>query len=145
MARKLFILTVDDIEDSVQIAKYIIRTYPHIKILARARDRHHVYRLRDVGVEHIWRETYLSALGISYEALINLGIDPKKAYDDIEIFRDYDEALLRRQQTIYQDEKQLMETNRAAMVELESLFDSDMMVSKTKMDVNLKHGLDKQH
>ena len=142
---KLFILTVDDIEDSIQVAKYIKRVYPHIKILARARDRQHVYRLREVGVEHIWRETYLSALGMSYDALVSLGIDPKKAYDDIEIFRDYDEALLRRQQTIYTDEQQLIEINRAAMVELESLFDSDMLAAKSKMDVNLKHGLDKQH
>lgn len=142
---KLFILTLDDIEDSIQVAKYVKRTYPHIRILARARDRQHVYRLREAGVEHLWRETYLSALGMSYDALVNLGIDPKKAYDDIEIFRDYDEALLRRQQTIYTDEKQLMETNRAAMVELESLFDSDMLATKGRMDVNLKHGLDKQH
>ena len=142
---KLFILTLDDIEDSIQVAKYIKRTYPHIRILARARDRQHVYRLREAGVEHIWRETYLSALGMSYDALVNLGIDPKKAYDDIEIFRDYDEALLRRQQTIYTDEKQLMETDRAAMVELESLFDSDMLATQGRMDVNLKHGLDKQH
>ncbi|RYZ85363.1 MAG: glutathione-regulated potassium-efflux system protein KefB, partial [Moraxellaceae bacterium] len=142
---KLFILTLDDIDDSIQVAKYIKRVYPHIKILARARDRQHVYRLREVGVEHIWRETYLSALGMSYDALVSLGIDPKKAYDDIEIFRDYDEALLRRQQTIYTDEKQLIEINRAAMVELESLFDSDMMAVKGKMDVNLKRGLDEQH
>jgi hypothetical protein len=31
------------------------------------------------------------------------------------------------------------------MVELESLFDSDMMAVKGKMDVNLKRGLDEQH
>ena len=55
----LFILTLDDIEDSIQVAKYIKRTYPHIRILARARDRQHVYRLREAGVEHIWRESYL--------------------------------------------------------------------------------------
>lgn len=147
---KLFILALDQVDDAIQLAKYVKRTYPHIKILARARDRQHVYRLREAGVEHIWRETYLSALGMSYEALISLGIAPKQAYDDIEIFRNYDEALLRRQQTIYTDEKQLMETNRAAMVELESLFDSDMQAAKSKMDVNLSHslgnhGLDEPH
>lgn len=96
------------------------------------------------GVD-IWRETYLSALGMSYDALVSLGIEPKKAYDDIEIFRDYDESLLRRQQTIYTDEQQLIEINRVTMVELESLFDSDMLAAKSKMDVNLKHGLDEQH
>lgn len=156
----LLVLSMDDVEDCIQVAKYIKRAYPDLKILARARDRQHVYRLREAGVEHIWRETYLSALGMSYEALVSLGIEPKKAYDDIEIFRDYDESLLRRQQTIYMDEQQLIESNRAAMVELESLFDSDMLTAQRKMDmnhrnvaghdvpghdVNMRHGLDDQH
>lgn len=142
---KLFVMAMDDMEESISVAKYIMRTYPHVKILARARDRQHVYRLRDIGVEHIWRETYLSALGMSYEALIHLGIDKQAAYQNIETFRDYDEELLRRQQTIYTDEQQLIEMSRSAFSELESLFDSDMQSGQRKMDVNLKRGLDDEH
>lgn len=142
---KLFVMAMDDMEESISVAKYIMRTYPHVKILARARDRQHVYRLRDIGVEHIWRETYLSALGMSYEALIHLGIDKQAAYQNIETFRDYDEELLRRQQTIYTDEQQLIEISRSAFSELESLFDSDMQSGQRKMDVNLKRGLDDEH
>lgn len=142
---KLFVMAMDDMEESISVAKYIMRTYPHVKILARARDRQHVYRLRDIGVEHIWRETYLSALGMSYEALIQLGIDKQAAYQNIETFRDYDEELLRRQQTIYTDEQQLIEMSRSAFSELESLFDSDMQSGQRKMDVNLKRGLDDEH
>lgn len=142
---KLFVLSTDEVEESIQVARYIRRTYPSVKILARARDRQHVYRLREVGVQHIWRETYLSALGMSYEALVSLGIDSKKAFDDIEIFRDHDEALLRKQQTIYNDEQQLIELSRAAMVELESLFESDLHSAQHKMDVNLTRNLDDQH
>jgi glutathione-regulated potassium-efflux system protein KefB len=142
---KLFVMAMDDMEESISVAKYIMRTYPHVKILARARDRQHVYRLRDIGVEHIWRETYLSALGMSYEALIHLGIDKQAAYQNIETFRDYDEELLRRQQTIYTDEQQLIEMSRSAFSELESLFDSDMQSGQRKMDVNLKRSLDDEH
>ncbi len=131
---RLLVLSMDEVEDCTKVAKYIKRTYPHIKILARARDRQHVYRLREAGVEHVWRETYLSALGISYEALISLGIDSKNAFNGIELFREHDETLLRRQQTIYKDEQQLIESSRAAMVELESLFDSDMRTAR-KMDI----------
>lgn len=141
---KLFVLAMDNLEESINTAKYIRRVYPHIKILARARDRQHVYRLRDIGVEHIWRETYLSALGMSYEALTSMGIDQQTAYKDIEIFRDYDDDLLRRQQTIYDDEQQLIESTRSSMLELESLFDSDMYTGQRKMDVNLKRKLDNE-
>lgn len=142
---KLFVLAMDEVEESISVAKYILRAYPHVKILARARDRQHVYRLRDIGVEHIWRETYLSSLGMSYEALVSMGIDKQVAYNDIEVFRDYDEELMRRQQTIYTDEQQMIESNRAAISELESLFDSDMQSGQRKMDVNLNHGLNKEH
>lgn len=139
---KLFVLAMDNLDESIHTAKYIRRVYPHIKILARARDRQHVYRLREIGVEHIWRETYLSALGMSYEALTSMGIDKQTAYKDIEIFRDYDEDLLRRQQTVYNDEQQLIDTTRSSLLELESLFDSDMYTGQRKMDVNLKRKLD---
>ena len=146
---RLLVLSMDEVEDCTQVAKYIKRAYPHIKILARARDRQHVYRLREAGVEHIWRETYLSALGMSYEALVSLGIDNKKAFDGIELFREHDESLLRRQQTIYKDEQQLIESSRAAMVELESLFDSDMRTARKmdmeSRDMNIQHGPESKH
>lgn len=72
------------------------------------RDRHHVHLLRDLGVEHIWRETYLSSLGMAYRALRELGISDEQAYNNIEIFRDYDEKLLIQQQSIYTDEQKVL-------------------------------------
>lgn len=135
---KLFILSTDEVDESIEVARYIRRTYPEVKILARARDRQHVYRLREVGVQHVWRETYLSALGMSHDALVSLGIDSRQAYEDIEVFRKHDESLLRRQQSIYTDEQQLIELSRTAMMELESLFESDLQNGPNPVKVNLK-------
>jgi voltage-gated potassium channel Kch len=66
---KIFILAIDDVEDSLNVARHITLNYPNITLLARARDRHHVHLLRDLGVHYIWRETYLSSLGMAYRAL----------------------------------------------------------------------------
>lgn len=126
----LFILTLDDVDRSVRTAEYVRREYPHVKILARARDRQHVYRLREVGVEAIWRETYLCALGIAEQSLKGMGIDDGDAAQSIKVFREHDERLLRRQQAIYDDESLLIESARAAAQELEGLFDSDQRAKR---------------
>ena len=126
----LFILTLDDVDRSVRTAEYVRREYPHVKILARARDRQHVYRLREVGVDAIWRETYLCALGIAEQSLKGMGIDDDDAAQSIKVFREHDERLLRRQQAIYDDESLLIESARAAAQELEGLFDSDQRAKR---------------
>ncbi|EZJ01808.1 proton antiporter-2 family protein [Acinetobacter baumannii 26016_9] len=138
---KVFILAIDDVEDSMNVARHLRLNYPNLKLLAPARDPHHVHLLRDLGVEHIWRETYLSSLGMAYRALRELGISDEQAYNNIEIFRDYDEKLLIQQQSIYTDEQKVFETHRNALAELEHLFESDAQQATSKHDVNLKRHL----
>lgn len=135
---KIFVLAIDDVEDSIRTARHICLHYPHIKLLVRARDRHHVHLLKDIGVVHIWRETYLSALGIAYRALRELGINETEAYQHIELFRDYDEQLLAEQQNVYQDEQKFFESHRNALAELEHLFERDTEVERQEQSVDLK-------
>ena len=59
---KLFILAIDDVEASVKTATIVRKHFPDLPILARARNRVHHYRLRDLGIEAIERETLLSSL-----------------------------------------------------------------------------------
>lgn len=141
---KVFVLAIDDVEDSLNTARHITLNYPHVKLLVRARDRHHVHLLRDIGVSHIWRETYLSSLGLAYRALRELGIEDQEAYAKIELFRDYDEKLLAEQQSIYNDEQKVFETHRNALAELEHLFESDTKVEPKESEVNLRRGLEQQ-
>lgn len=131
---KLFILAVDDLERSINTAEYMVHNYPNVVLLARARDRQHYYRLREVGVRHIWRETYLSSLDMSRESLQLLGVSPEKARETIQTFRDYDDELIERQQAIYDDEASLIESAQSAIAELESLFDEDHGEAK-KLDL----------
>lgn len=92
--------------------RHISLNYPNLTLLVRARDRYHMHLLRDLGVKHIWRETYLTSLGMGYRALCELGISKEAAYDSVELFRNYDEELLSRQQRIYTDEQKVFESYR---------------------------------
>lgn len=141
---KVFILAIDDIEDCMNVARHIRLNYPSLKLLVRARDRHHVHLLRDLGVQHIWRENYLSSLGMAYRALRELDISEADAYKSIELFRDYDEKLLLQQQHVYTDEQKVYETHRNALAELQHLFESDAQIRQEPTGVNLKRGLEQQ-
>ncbi|MGE8684573.1 MAG: monovalent cation:proton antiporter-2 (CPA2) family protein [Acinetobacter sp.] len=138
---KVFVLAIDDIEDSINVARHIRLNYPNLKLLVRARDRHQVHLLRDLGIEHIWRETYLSSLGMAYHMLCDLGISDEDAYKSIELFRDYDEKLLAQQQQIYTDEQKVYETHRNALAELEHLFESDAQAREKPTGVDLQRSL----
>ena len=141
---KVFVLAIDDIEDSMNTARHIRLNYPNLKLLVRARDRHHVHLLRDLGVEHIWRETYLSSLGMAYQLLRDVGVSESDAYKSIELFRDYDEQLLAQQQRIYTDEQKVYETHRNALAELEHLFESDAQIRQPPAGVDLQRGLQRR-
>ncbi len=138
---KVFVLAIDDIEDSMNVARHVRLNYPQLKILVRARDRHHVHLLRDLGIEQIWRETYLSSLGMAYHVLRSAGVNEDDAYKSIELFRDYDEQLLDQQQHIYTDEQKVYETHRNALAELEHLFESDTQIRQPAPGVDLQRSL----
>ncbi|WP_374529269.1 monovalent cation:proton antiporter-2 (CPA2) family protein [Acinetobacter sp.] len=139
---KVFILAIDDIEDSMNVARHIRLNYPELQLLVRARDRHHVHLLRDLGVQHIWRETYLSSLGMAYRALCDLGVSDSDAKKSIELFRDYDEQLLAQQQRVYTDEQKVYESHRNALAELEHLFERDAEIRAVETGIDLQRGLD---
>lgn len=122
---RIFVLAMDDVQDSVKTAEALHRHFPHLAIYARARDRAHAYRLMDLGVKVINRETYLSSLDLAEKVLVAVGLAPERAARDIRIFREYDEKLMLRQHAIYQDEAKLLESQKEVMRELEELFESD--------------------
>lgn len=130
---KVFILAIDDVDDSIRTANQVRHYYPNLTILARARDRRHAYMLMDLGVNVIFRETFLSSLDLARQTLVELGYDPARARRSVEMFRDYDEKLLKRQQLIYHDEESLIASNQAAMKELEDLFESDERALRQQM------------
>ena len=75
---KLFVLAIDDVEASVKTAEVVRKHFPHVPILARARNRVHLFRLRDLGVKLIWRETFPASLEMARQALLSLGFDPHR-------------------------------------------------------------------
>ena len=122
---EVFVLTTDDAEVTIRTARILKRLYPHLKIFARARNRQHAFRLMDMGVEVIVRETFHSSLDMSQQVLEALGVPPEVAAERRERFRVHDEAMLREQHLVYDDEAALIASSQQALQDLEKLFEAD--------------------
>jgi monovalent cation:proton antiporter-2 (CPA2) family protein len=122
---KLFVLAIDDIEASMRTAETIRRHFPHLTIIARARNRRHEYHLMDLGIEHIFRETLLSSLAMSERVLNDLGLDQKETRNIIEMFRERDEQLIREQHAVQHDEEMVIQSAKDTARELELLLKND--------------------
>lgn len=121
---EVFVLTTDDAEATVRTARLLKRLYPHLKIFARARNRQHAFKLMDLGVEVI-RETFHSSLELSEQVMQALGVPHEIAAERRERFRVHDEAMLREQHLVYDDEAALIASSQQAFRDLENLFAAD--------------------
>ena len=54
-------LAIDDVEASVRTAETVRQHFPNLKIYARVRNRSHAYRLMELGIAVVWRETFFTA------------------------------------------------------------------------------------
>ena len=122
---KIFVLAVSNIEESVTISETVMRNFPHLKIIARARNRRHAHRLMDIGVQHIFRETLLSSLAMSEQVLTNLGYSEEEAKHVVDSFSERDATLLLEQHAIHDSEEKLIQSSKDTAAELESLLRSD--------------------
>ena len=92
---KILVLAIDDPERAAKLATQIRHEYPHLTILARAHSVEHAYDLMKIGVEHVYRETFDSALTLGVEALRQLGFRSYQALRASRIFRAHEESGLR--------------------------------------------------
>ncbi|MFA5940973.1 MAG: monovalent cation:proton antiporter-2 (CPA2) family protein [Sinimarinibacterium sp.] len=121
----LFVLTIPDVETSLQVAGIVRRHFPQLRIFAIAVNRLHALRLMDLGIADVVRRSFFSSLEMSRELLQTLGSSEDEARHVVETFRKHDEQTLKRQQAVAHDEKLLIQTAQEAARELEQLFEQD--------------------
>ena len=75
----LFIVAFDDKERILSLVKHVKKFHPNLPIVARAYDRGQAYALEEAGADHVFIETYFTALEMSKTSLQVLGFEEEKA------------------------------------------------------------------
>ncbi|TGE11783.1 glutathione-regulated potassium-efflux system protein KefC, partial [Salmonella enterica subsp. enterica serovar Poona] len=70
---EVLITAFDDPQTNLQLSELVKSHFPHLQIIARARDVDHYIRLRQAGVAMPDRETFAGALQSGRQALEALG------------------------------------------------------------------------
>ncbi len=129
---KLLVIAMDDAEKAIHAVELAKRHFPHLKIYARARDRHHALHLMDLGVDYLIRETWLSSLEMAREVLQVLG-DSKEAADySVDIFSEADHDLLQRQLKHRHDLDHMIQSSHEVRRELAEVMEGDPKMSTLK-------------
>ncbi len=125
---RLFILAVDEMEKSLEIARTVKHEFPDLRILARARNREHYHELRKLGITQIFRETFGSAIDTGVAALVALGHRSHQARRIAATFRAHDEATLEKLADLWNadDESAYFAAAKRAREEVESLLRGDV-------------------
>lgn len=122
---RAFVLAIDDPEAAVRTAQIVRTNFPHVPIFARARDRNNAHALMELGVTNIRRETFHSALKLTEDVLLGLGLPRDHVDRTIDTFRRHDEQRLQNDFALAGDEERLSQRARKAAEELERLFAQD--------------------
>ncbi len=122
---RAFVLAIDDVEASVRTAAVVKRAFPGLPIFARARNRDHAYRLMDLGIETLNRETFWSALKMAEEVLVSLGSTRDDAQAIADTFQRADHDILRRQHLVHHDQAALIQAAKDSRAELQAVMAQD--------------------
>jgi glutathione-regulated potassium-efflux system protein KefB len=123
---RAFVLAIDKVDSSLRVAEMVRTNFPELPIYARARDRTHVHKLMDLGVEIIERETFLAALELTKDLLRGLGLKEAEVRRLTETFKRLDEKRLYEDYQYYTDLEKVRANAQSQAKELEELFARDL-------------------
>ncbi len=119
---RVLVLAIDDVEQSLKVAKLVLEHFPQLAIVARARNVQHYLRLREIGVRLIERETLDSSLMTARSTLELLGWQPHQARGLAMRFRRHTIRQIEEMLPHMRDEARFIAMAKAGRQQLEELF-----------------------
>jgi glutathione-regulated potassium-efflux system ancillary protein KefC len=117
---KVLVVAVDDVDQSLALIDLAQAHFPHLHLVARARDARHWNKLRDRGITLMERELFESSLRTGASVLQLLGYTPDAAHQAHHRFRNHNIALLETMHAHHQDPTKLIAVAREARAQFEA-------------------------
>jgi len=138
---QILVIAIDNQEQITELVRYVTHHHPHVHIVARALDRHHVYTLYAAGAQDIIRDTFDSATRAGRSALEAVGKSTPDAQKVVEDFVQFDRYSLREVAEVYDPDIPTVQ-NQAYIDKVKSLMPLQDAVLQGK--VNMQDILDER-
>ena len=119
---QVLVLAIDDMDQSLKVAELVREHFPHLQIVARARNVTHYYRLRKLGVTLIEREVLDASLMSGRQVLQLMGWQPHEARNQALRFRAHNIALVEQMAPHLGDEQKLIALAKQGRQQLETMW-----------------------
>lgn len=120
---KYFVNSIGQVDMSIELTRQIKTRYPHLKLFCRARNRNHVFKLMELGVDYIRRETFDSSLVLAQQLLKEMG--QFNSEQIVQLFTAHDEEILLKQFEVHKDESSLLSVTQQGALQLEEVLKMD--------------------
>ncbi len=127
----LFIVTIENIETSINVVKKVRKMCPNLKILARVIDLKHAHSMMQLGVELLELETFHSAVQLSRKAIESLGIHPYDSAKFSLIFTQHNYDFLKKSLNV-EDKEMMADLYKSWSKELDQVFNNDVNYFKSR-------------
>ncbi|MBV7410179.1 monovalent cation:proton antiporter-2 (CPA2) family protein [Maritimibacter sp. DP1N21-5] len=137
---KVLVVAVDDPDSCTKIVAHARAVRPDLHIIARARDRTHVFQLYRAGADDIVREMFDSSLRAGRYVLENIGLSEFEAHEAERMFFNHDRHMIRELANFW-DPNVPVEDNEAyrnRAIELDRDIESAMVSSLMELDARRK-------
>lgn len=106
---RVLVAALDDPEATVRLVRFARRECPDLRIVARARDRAHVFQLFQAGADQIVREVFDSSLRAGRYVLENMGLSEFEAAELEKTFYHHDRKSVRELAALWDPTRPTME------------------------------------
>lgn len=131
---KLVILSMAEYDEALKVADYLKKNYPHVKILARAKDIYHAFEFFKRNVNIVQREVFDSAAELGEKALVQLGFSRYEAYRATRTFKHHEKQVLLDLYTLWkEDENRFIQETRRFSEQLSEMLqaEKDYLIHET--------------
>ncbi|SHJ41772.1 Kef-type potassium/proton antiporter, CPA2 family [Shimia gijangensis] len=104
---RVLVITINDIDASLNLVRHARRERPDLHIVVRAHDRQHVFQLYQAGADDIVRELFDSSLRAGRYVLENIGMNEYEAAKAEEAFYQHDRYSVRELATLWRPDMRL--------------------------------------
>ena len=119
---RVLVLAIDDVAQSVTVAKLVKQHFPNLTIVARARNVTHYAQLRQLGIESVERETLDSALMSGRRVLELMGWQAHTARNQALRYRQHTIDLLEQMAPHIGDQQALIAVAKQGRQQLEQMW-----------------------
>jgi glutathione-regulated potassium-efflux system ancillary protein KefC len=123
---KILVVAIDGVDANNRLVRLVRAHFPHVEIVARARNVGHWYELRRAGVEIVERELFDSAIRAGRRTLERLGVRAHEARERAESFRRHNVDMLEALRGDFDDVQRRTALAIAARDQLERQMQADI-------------------